>query len=97
MAEVSAPLPADRTAGTPAPPADLPTTLGELRASEHPAKSPRGIRDELRDNLLTALHAGDNPWPGIVGFERTVLPQFERAILAGHDVCLLYTSDAADE
>ena len=92
MAEVSSPRPtqaAAATAGTPAPPAGLPTTLGELRASDHPAKTARSVREELRDNLLTALRAGTNPWPGIVGFERTVLPQFERAILAGHDVVLL--------
>jgi magnesium chelatase subunit I len=92
VAEVSSPRPtqaAAATAGTPAPPAGLPTTLGELRASDHPAKTARSVRDELRANLLTALRAGTNPWPGIVGFERTVLPQFERAILAGHDVVLL--------
>ncbi|WP_239536052.1 sigma 54-interacting transcriptional regulator [Rhodococcoides fascians] len=45
--------------------------------------------EELRENLLTALRDGEDPWPGIVGFGSTVLPQFERAILAGHDVVLL--------
>nr|WP_208406343.1 ATP-binding protein [Amycolatopsis granulosa] len=50
---------------------------------------PRGIKTEIHDNLLAALRAGRNPWPGIVGFDRTVLPQFERALLAGHDVVLL--------
>ncbi len=91
MVEVSTPRPTEATAPgtTPPPPEGLPTTLGELRASDHPAKTPRGVRDELRDNLLSALRAGENPWPGIVGFERTVLPQFERAIIAGHDVVLL--------
>ena len=85
MAEVSSPRPTQAASAT----AGLPTTLGELRASDHPARTARSVREELRDNLLAALRAGTNPWPGIVGFERTVLPQFERAILAGHDVVLL--------
>ena len=38
---------------------------------------------------MNALRSGRNPWPGIVGFEDTVLPQLERALLAGHDVVLL--------
>ncbi|OZD71448.1 magnesium chelatase [Rhodococcus sp. 05-340-1] len=62
------------------------STLGELKASGHRQRS---IKEELRDNLLTALRDGTDPWPGIVGFGSTVLPQFERAILAGHDVVLL--------
>ena len=80
---------------TSAPPAptDLPTTAGELARSGHPAATARTVQAELRDNLLARLRAGSqddsDPWPGIVGFDRTVLPQFERAILAGHDVVLL--------
>ncbi|NIH83582.1 ATP-binding protein [Amycolatopsis granulosa] len=70
---------------TPAP-ENLPRTAGELRAAGY---QPRGIKTEIHDNLLAALRAGRNPWPGIVGFDRTVLPQFERALLAGHDVVLL--------
>jgi magnesium chelatase subunit I len=62
------------------------STLGELKASGHRQRS---IKEELRENLLTALRDGRDPWPGIVGFGSTVLPQFERAILAGHDVVLL--------
>ena len=49
----------------------------------------RGVKDEIRANLLAALRDGRNPWPGIVGFESTVLPQLERALIAGHDVVLL--------
>jgi magnesium chelatase subunit I len=64
----------------------LPTTVGELRAA---GCVPRGVKAELRENLLARLESGANPWPGIVGFERTVLPQLERALLAGHDVVLL--------
>jgi magnesium chelatase subunit I len=67
-------------------PNDLPRTLGALRASGHVQK---GVKTEIRDNLLDALRAGRDPWPGIVGFESTVLPQLERALIAGHDVVLL--------
>ena len=67
---------------------DRPTisTLGELRASGHVAKA---LREEIRDNLLTALADGRDPWPGLHGFESTVIPQLERALIAGHDVVLL--------
>ncbi|GAA2879867.1 ATP-binding protein [Pseudonocardia halophobica] len=67
-------------------PSDLPRTLGALRASGHELK---GVKTEIRDNLLAALREGRDPWPGIVGFESTVLPQLERALIAGHDVVLL--------
>ncbi|WP_121371980.1 magnesium chelatase [Frondihabitans australicus] len=62
------------------------STLGELRASGHVQKS---LRQEVRDNLLAALRAGRDPWPGLHGFENTVIPQLERALIAGHDVVLL--------
>ncbi len=65
---------------------NLARTAGELRAAGH---RPRGVKTEIRENLLGALREGRNPWPGIVGFDRTVLPQLERALLAGHDVVLL--------
>ncbi|GAB2656871.1 ATP-binding protein [Prescottella soli] len=71
---------------TATPPAHLPRTLGELRASGHVQRS---VKDEMRENLLAALRDGIDPWPGIVGFEETVLPQLERALIAGHDVVLL--------
>ena len=61
-------------------------TLGELRASGHQHKS---LRTEIRDNLLASLREGRDPWPGLHGFESTVIPQLERALLAGHDVVLL--------
>ncbi|HEU5035741.1 MAG TPA: magnesium chelatase [Nocardioides sp.] len=62
------------------------STVGELRASGHVHKS---LRQELRDNLLAALREGRDPWPGLHGFEDTVIPQLERALIAGHDVVLL--------
>ncbi|MFZ2512171.1 MAG: sigma 54-interacting transcriptional regulator [Gordonia sp. (in: high G+C Gram-positive bacteria)] len=61
-------------------------TVGELRASGHVQ---RDVRDEIRSNLLSALRDGRDPWEGIVGFESTVVPQLERALIAGHDVVLL--------
>jgi len=61
-------------------------TVGELRAAGHVAKP---LRTELRDNLLERLRAGVDPWPGIHGYEDTVVPQLERALLAGHDIVLL--------
>ncbi|HYH35148.1 MAG TPA: sigma 54-interacting transcriptional regulator [Nocardioides sp.] len=67
-------------------PAPEPTTLGDLRASGHAL---RPLREELRDNLLAKLAAGEDPWPGLHGFDDTVVPQLERALLAGHDVVLL--------
>jgi magnesium chelatase subunit I len=66
--------------------AELPRTAGELRAAGYAVKS---VKQEIHDNLIAALRDGRNPWPGIVGFDRTVLPQLERALLAGHDVVLL--------
>ena len=68
------------------PPHDLPRTVGELRASGH---RERGVKAEIRENLLAALADGRDVWPGILGFEDTVLPQLERALIAGHDVVLL--------
>jgi magnesium chelatase subunit I len=62
------------------------TTLGALRASGHVQKH---LKEELRDNLLSALREGRDPWPGLHGFADTVIPQLERAIIAGHDVVLL--------
>ena len=67
-------------------PADLPRTLGALRASGHEHRS---VKDELRENLVARLRSGDDPFPGVVGIEETVRPQLERAILAGHDLVLL--------
>jgi magnesium chelatase subunit I len=70
-------------AGVTAPTA---TTLGDLRASGHEHVS---VKDEVRGNLLARLRAGEPAFPGILGFDDTVLPQVERALLAGHDLVLL--------
>jgi magnesium chelatase subunit I len=63
-----------------------PATRGELRASGYQS---RGIKAELRDNLLRRLRSGTPAFPGIVGFDETVLPELESAVLAGHDLVLL--------
>jgi magnesium chelatase subunit I len=61
-------------------------TVGELRASGHVQKT---LREEIRENLLAALREGRDPWPGLHGFGSTVIPQLERALIAGHDIVLL--------
>jgi magnesium chelatase subunit I len=66
--------------------APTPRTVGQLRESGHVQKP---LRTEIRDNLLAKLAADEDPWPGLHGFEDTVIPQLERALLAGHDVVLL--------
>ncbi|MGE5092139.1 MAG: magnesium chelatase, partial [Bacillota bacterium] len=72
-------------------PAQLPRTLGDLRQSpwaEAPLRG-RGVRDELRANLLLRLESGEPLLPGIVGYEDTILPQLVNAILARHHFILL--------
>ena len=66
--------------------ASTPTTIGELRAS---GWTDRTVKEELRDNLVFRMQSGDELFPGIVGYDDTVLPALERAILAGHDMILL--------
>jgi magnesium chelatase subunit I len=61
-------------------------TLGELRASGHTYET---VKEEIRRNLLARMRAGEQRFPGIIGFDDTVLPNLERALLAGHDTMLL--------
>jgi magnesium chelatase subunit I len=63
-----------------------PTTIRELRESEYKVLS---IKEEMRKNLIQRIEAGEELFPGIVGYEETVLPQVENAILSGQDVILL--------
>jgi magnesium chelatase subunit I len=63
-----------------------PTDLGALRDTGYRSRS---VKTEIRENLLSRLRAGETAFPGIVGFDDTVLPQLESALLAGHDLVLL--------
>jgi magnesium chelatase subunit I len=63
-----------------------PRTLGELKDSGY---RPRTVKEELRANLRCALRKGENPFPGIYGYDRTVLPALHNAILSRHDLLLL--------
>src|SRR5512136_2223155 len=65
---------------------DRPTTLGELVAAGY---APKTVKDEIRDNLIAKLKAGENVCPGILGYEKTVVPALQNAILARHDIILL--------
>src|SRR5438105_8579828 len=63
-----------------------PRTIGELRASGYQTKT---VKQELRDNLIARLKQGEHLFPGIVGYEESVLPQIENAILSGQDIVFL--------
>ena len=65
---------------------DRPSTLGDLKASGYVSRS---VKDEMRANLLAKLRAGDELFPGIQGYEETVLPQICNGILAKHDMLFL--------
>jgi magnesium chelatase subunit I len=67
-------------------PAHLPDTVGALRASGHQHRS---VKAEIRSNLLELMQTGKPRFPGVVGFDDSVLPDLERALLAGHDLVLL--------
>ena len=67
-------------------PSSRAATLGDLRQQGY---RPRTVKEELRENLLIVLREGGTAFPGIVGFDDTVLPQLESALLAGHDLVLL--------
>ncbi len=65
---------------------DRPTTLGALRASGWTSRS---VKDELRENAIARIVAGEPLFENVLGYEDTVLPQLENALLAGHDVIFL--------
>ena len=64
----------------------LPTTLGALRASGWKSEP---IKEELRRNAVARIAAGLPLFDGVLGYEDTVMPQLENALLAGHDVIFL--------
>lgn len=61
-------------------------TLGELKASGY---QPKSIKDEVRQNLIVKLKAGEPTFSGIVGYEDTVIPDVERALLSQHNILFL--------
>ena len=61
-------------------------TIGDLRQSEYRVLN---VKEELRKNLVKRIRSGEELFPGIVGYEDTVLPQIENAILSGQDIILL--------
>jgi magnesium chelatase subunit I len=66
--------------------ASRPATLGELKQTDY---RPRSVKAELRENLIARLRAGDDVFPGVVGYDQTVVPQIQNALLSGHDFILL--------
>jgi magnesium chelatase subunit I len=71
---------------TPTATEQRPTTLAELRQAGWQS---RPVKQELKDNLIAALERGEALFPGIVGYEDTVIPDVINAILAGHDMLFL--------
>jgi len=63
-----------------------PASIGQLRDSGYTART---VKQEIRTNLVRMLSTGEDAFPGIVGFDDTVLPDVQRALLAGHDFVLL--------
>src|SRR5437016_8633488 len=63
-----------------------PTNLKELRDSGWTSKT---VKQEIRDNFLRMLQEGNGLFPGIIGYENTVIPEINLAILAGHDILFL--------
>ena len=65
---------------------DLIKTIGDLKKSSY---KPRSIKDEMRENLIISLKKNINPFEGIIGYEDTVIPELETAILSRHNIILL--------
>src|ERR1044071_4882516 len=61
-------------------------TLGELRASGY---KPRPVKEEIRQNLITSIREKRNPFQGIIGYDDTVIPDVERALLSRHNILFL--------
>ena len=77
---------------TDAPSRSLPSTLGQLRRSKEYSEArigARSVKEEMRSNLIERLRRGDRLFPGIVGYDDTVIPQIVNALLSRHDFILL--------
>ena len=64
-------------------------TLGELRKAHGSSPRPGGVKQEIRDNLIRKLRAGERLFPGIIGYDDTVIPQLVNAVLSRHNFILL--------
>lgn len=62
------------------------TTVGQLKKTGYVSKS---IQEELRTNVISCMESGTNPFAGIIGYDETVLPDLQRAILSGHSINFL--------
>src|ERR1051326_4133706 len=67
-------------------PAARPSNLGELRAS---GWKRRTVKEEMRANLIARLASEQPLFPGIIGYDDSVIPAVENAVLAGQDICFL--------
>ena len=65
---------------------DRPTTIAELRASGWVSRS---VKEEIRANVIVRIAAGQTLFAGVLGYDDTVMPQLENALLAGHDMIFL--------
>src|SRR5438093_6157332 len=65
---------------------DRPKTLGELKASGYQVVS---VKEEMRHNLIRRLQTGEALFPGIIGYDETVIPQVQNAVLSKHDMLFL--------
>src|SRR3954462_1818394 len=61
-------------------------TLGELKKSGY---KPKSVKEEIRQNLVRKLQKKENAFPGIIGYEDTVIPDTERALLSRHNILFL--------
>src|SRR3954469_22291805 len=61
-------------------------TLGELKRNGY---KPQSIKDEIRKNLIEKIRSKQNPFPGILGYEDSVIPDTERALLSRHNILFL--------
>ena len=61
-------------------------TLAELKKANY---VPQTVKAEMRRNLIAKIRKNEDLFPGIIGYEETVIPQFENAILSGQDVIFL--------
>ena len=67
-------------------PENLAKTVGELKKA---GWKPIAVKEEIRKNAVARITAGEQLFEGVLGFEETVMPQLENALLAGHDIVFL--------